>query len=818
MTDAPASWLQRWRDRLQRRLSTRLVVASVALLVVVQALGLLSLRASIDRNARQSIQQELALGERLFQRLLEQNGQRLRDGAGLLVADYGFRSAVGSRDLETIASALGNHGRRIGATHALLLDTDFALQAAASPPEDAVMPALQELAQRAQSSTVGDGVAGGLVAIDGRIHQLVMVPMRAPLVIAWVVMGFRVDEGLVRDMQRLSGLQIALHTRASASADWLTTASSLAPLTSAALGGPASMRPGSANSVLIAGQAYGMRVAPLDADNEAPLRALLLRSVDEAVAPYRSLQWTLLVIGLLGTVALAAGGLWAARRITTPIRELSGAAQRLAAGDFEHPVPVTTRDEIGELAQTFEHMRTSIDAQRKEVTRLAYWDSLTGLPNRAQFREAVSAALARREQSAPEATAAASTRTAAILLLDLDRFKHINDLLGYATGDQLLREVGERLGAVIGARGFPMARLSGDEFALLLPEAELGEPMAAEIASAFERPMQLGEQSVDLRASVGIAHYPGHAREVDTLLARAEVAMYAAKRGSSGVMVYHEQLDSGSSQTLSLLSDLQRAIGAGELRVFLQPKIALGSGELVGAEALLRWQHPTRGMVPPLDFIPFAEQTGFIRHLTLWVIDEILRISPQLAAQGHALSLAVNLSTRDLMDLELPDKIGERLARFAVPPEALKLEITESAIMDDPQRAESVLARLHAMGLPLSIDDFGTGYSSLAYLKRLPVKELKIDRSFVMHLDREDGDHKIVRSTIDLAHTLGLEVVAEGVENLAIWQVLRGLGCDLAQGYFVSRPLPADQFEAWATAWPQQRERLLGQPEAALLK
>ncbi|HET7772350.1 MAG TPA: EAL domain-containing protein, partial [Burkholderiaceae bacterium] len=298
--------------------------------------------------------------------------------------------------------------------------------------------------------------------------------------------------------------------------------------------------------------------------------------------------------------------------------------------------------------------------------------------------------------------------------------------------------------------------------------------------------------------------------------ARAEVAMYAAKRGTAGLLVYDERLDSGSAKTLSLLSDLQRAIGAGELRLFLQPKIALASGELVGAEALLRWQHPTRGMIPPLDFIPFAEQTGFIRHLTAWVIGEILRISPQLSNAGHALSLAVNLSTRDLMDLELPDKIAAQLARFSVPPHALKLEITESAIMDDPSRAESVLDRLHGMGLPLSIDDFGTGYSSLAYLKRLPVKELKIDRSFVMHLDREDGDHKIVRSTIDLAHTLDLEVVAEGVENLAIWRVLQSMGCDLAQGYFVSRPLPADQFEAWARDWPHRRDSLLNpSPPAA---
>jgi EAL domain-containing protein (putative c-di-GMP-specific phosphodiesterase class I) len=322
------------------------------------------------------------------------------------------------------------------------------------------------------------------------------------------------------------------------------------------------------------------------------------------------------------------------------------------------------------------------------------------------------------------------------------------------------------------------------------------------IGAAFDAPLTLDDHTVDLSAGVGVACWPDHAADAGTLLSRAEVAMYAAKRRSDGPMVYDPRSDSGSAQTLSLLSELKRAVEENELRLFLQPKIALADGALIGAEALVRWQHPTRGMVPPMQFIPFAEQTGFIRRLTLWMFDAAAREWPRLEqALGTGLRLSVNLSTRDLLDQELPDKLGAILDRHAAPAGAFCLEITESAIMDDPQRAEATLRRLAERGFKLSIDDFGTGYSSLAYLKRLPVHELKIDKSFVMGMERDAGDAKIVRSTIDLAHNLGLCVVAEGVENAAIWNQLHRLDCDEAQGYHMSRPLPAAEFAAWGARW-----------------
>ena len=275
--------------------------------------------------------------------------------------------------------------------------------------------------------------------------------------------------------------------------------------------------------------------------------------------------------------------------------------------------------------------------------------------------------------------------------------------------------------------------------------------------------------------------------------------MYVAKRRTAGAQLYDPTLDSSSAQTLSLLSELRHAVEKNEMRLYLQPKVLLASGALVGAEALVRWQHPTRGLVPPMQFIPFAEQTGFVRQLTLWIFEEATRHIPALGELGVQ-RVSVNLSTRDLMDGELPEKLDTILQRHGVDARSFCLEITESAIMDDPTRAEATLGRLSERGYKLSIDDFGTGYSSLAYLKRLPVQELKIDRSFVMGMEHAEGDAMIVRSTIDLAHNLGLTVVAEGVENAAVQQRLAALGCDEAQGYHLSKPVPVEALRAWAAA------------------
>ena len=344
-----------------------------------------------------------------------------------------------------------------------------------------------------------------------------------------------------------------------------------------------------------------------------------------------------------------------------------------------------------------------------------------------------------------------------------------------------------------------VARRGGNEFAVLLPGRDAAGALAftQRVARAFEEPLALDDQTLDLSAGMGVACWPEHADRADLLLSRAEIAMYTAKRKLSGALLYDPAFDSASSQMLSLLTELRRAVDQDELRLYLQPKVSLKTGRVLAAEALVRWQHPTRGLVPPMEFIPFAEQTGFVRQLTLWMFESAARLLAEQGERASGLRVSINLSTRDLLDPELSTRLGRLLQRYGVGAERFCLEITESAIMDDPQRAEATLNRLSEQGFKLSIDDFGTGYSSLAYLKRLPVDELKIDKSFVMAMETDDDDAKIVRSTIDLAHNLGLSVVAEGVENQAILAQLERLDCDEAQGYYISRPVPSAAFLDW---------------------
>ena len=757
-----------------------MVALTLLLLLVVQAAGLMATHAGIARNASLRLAEDLVVGERVWTRLLEQRATKLGQGAALLAADYGFRSAVSSGDQQTISSALENHGARIDARVAALLDTRLRVRAESlgEQPQLAAQLIPQLAALAPQLTQNGSTVA--LVA--GKAYQFVMVPMKAPLLIGWVVMGFELDNGVVDDLHAVSGLHATLVALGPASRVLHT---SLPPHRKAAL---VAAMASSARSVNLGGQPHLARTVPVS-DASAVGTAVVVRltgSVADAVAPYKTLQWTLGALTLIGLVLFGLGSAWTARLVTRPLGALVQASERLGRGDYDTALHHTGReDEIGDLAKAFDHMRLNIGQQQREIRQLAYWDRLTGLPNRLQFRDAVLAATA---QDQP----------LAVVMLDLDRFKHVNDVLGYAFGDRLLQCVAGRLQQAV-RPGDVVARLGGDEFALLLPQADAtqAQAVAARVAAAFEVPLALDDQNVDLSAGLGIACWPDHASDGDSLLSRAEVAMYVAKRRTAGAQLYDPSLDNGSAQTLSLLSELRHAVDNNELRLFMQPKLGLATGQLSGAEALVRWQHPTRGLVPPMEFIPFAEQTGYVRQLTLWVFEEAARQQAALAALGVQ-RVSVNLSTRDLMDGELPDKLELILLRHQVRAEAFCLEITESAIMDDPARAEATLNRLSQRGYKLSIDDFGTGYSSLAYLKKLPVQELKIDKSFVMGMEKNIGDETIVRSTIELAHNLGLSVVAEGVENAAILRRLTELGCDEAQGYHLSKPVPLIQLQEWA--------------------
>ena len=775
----------------------RIVALFLGLLLAVQVASFTALRASLLDHAHSVLPDKLLVGDRVLQRLLDQRAQKLIEGARLLAADYGFREALSSNDDGTIASVLANHGARIGATDAALLSTDFQLRSATAGNPGG----LTSLAARLAAQASATGTASTVALLSGRAYQAVLVPVKAPVVVAWVLMAFPLDTQLTGEMRDLSTLNLTVLTRATPREPWTVSSSNLGEEQSARLATQpwaAATQAAAMIAVDVQGEEFGVRPKWLSQSNSidggAAVLALVSLSVDEAVRLPAKLQLALLAITLLAFAAFGLGSVFTARRVTTPIRQLAAAAERLGAGDYATPIGGLKRaDEIGDLAQSFERMRINVAEKQAEVRQLAYWDSLTGLPNRVQFRDAVRRAI----QDAP------AGGSVAVVMLDLNRFKHVNDVLGYRFGDLLLTRVAERLSQQ-SVRGVDLvARLGGDEFAVLLHagDAALAQSVAQRIERAFDAPLTLEEHTVDMGAGIGLACWPEHAADADLLLSRAEVAMYSAKRRTSGPLIYDPAIDAASAQTLSLLTELRQAVGQGELRLYLQPKLALDTSVVVGAETLVRWQHPQRGLVPPMQFIPFAEQTGFIRVLTLWVFEEAARHWLMLHDQGLHLKLSVNLSTRDLLDQDLPQKFDALLLKHRVPAEAFCLEITESAIMDDPQRALATLDRLSALGFKLSIDDFGTGYSSLAYLKKLPVDELKIDQSFVRSMETDADDAMIVRSTIDLAHNLGLVVVAEGVENAKAWDMLRALNCDQAQGYHMGRPMPATDFSNWSAVW-----------------
>lgn len=467
--------------------------------------------------------------------------------------------------------------------------------------------------------------------------------------------------------------------------------------------------------------------------------------------------------------------------------DLAVAAVRQGALDY------VLKDRLARLGTAITNALEQSELRRRQklaraaLEHQALHDALTDLPNRLMLRQEL------------ERTIMSDQTPLALLLLDVDNFKEINDSFGHAVGDALLRQVGPRLSEVLDGASM-VARLGGDEFAVLLPKT--GTDMAAAVAHrllrGLERPFLSEDHALEVTASIGIAVYPPHGLSAEVLLQKAEVAMYAAKRNTGTYAIYRAEDDPFDANKVVLRADLRRAIERKEIMLYYQPQASLTTGEITGLEALARWQHPARGWVPPNTFIPIAERMGLIKPLTNQLLELAARDSASWAPQ-HEIPVAVNVSMRNLTDARFPDQLEAAVRTGQVTPERLKLEITESAIMADPGRVLEAVNRLRSLGIRFAIDDFGTGYSSLTYLQNLPVEEIKIDRSFISQLLSDQGSAAIVRATIELAGSIGLDVVAEGVEDEETWRQLGQLGCSAAQGYFLSRPMPATAVGSWLT-------------------
>lgn len=467
----------------------------------------------------------------------------------------------------------------------------------------------------------------------------------------------------------------------------------------------------------------------------------------------------------------------------------AGAHDYILKGNLKRLIPATER-ELREAKVRREHRRAD-----ETIYRLAYMDQITGLPNRARFQELTEKAV----ESAQE-----ELRPIALLLMDIDRFKEVNDTLGHDRGDVLLKQVGLRLNGVLNEPDI-IARIGGDEFGILLTRLDAVNEIQDTIKKLqdFLAPaFMIDGVPISVEASIGVAMMPNHAEDPHMLMQLADIAMYRAKQMASGFAIYEPGYNLYSPAQLGLMAELREAIGQNQLRLHYQPKLALGTNRIVGVEALVRWEHPRLGLLYPDKFILTAEQTGLVNPLTRWVLLEALRYCKNQFEQGVELRMCVNLSARSLHDSNLVGMVADALKATGVRPEQLMLEVTESAIVLDPVRAEESLIALSKLGVGLSIDDFGTGYTSLASIKRLPINEIKIDRSFIMNMLNDNTDAKIVRSVVELGRNLGLTVVAEGIETQELLDALAALGCNEAQGYFICKPQASERLQNWFSAAP----------------
>ena len=763
----------------------RIVVVLVAILLLMQLATLVIVDVAVNRDVHRQLAERIDVGDKVWRQLQRDRGQELTLAVGALAADFAFREALATGDASTVLSALLNHGQRMGADASLLLDVDGNLQTGTLDGDEAAQAlALAPLLEAARAQ----GNSAGAVELDGKPYSLVVVPVMAPRLIGWVAMGRLFGAREARDYRSLTGLDAAIGVRDAQG--WRLVASSLGAEAANALAELPAL-PRERSRIALGDREFHAGITPADPAHPGRIDVLLLAGVDAAMQPYRHLKRQIMLLATLAALLALVVSVVVGRSVTRPVGRLADAARRIEAGDYAESLPVVGDDELSDLANAFNRMQGGIAEREQRIRQQAQHDTLTGLPNRVHALALLEAALAR---------ARSSDTQCAVLLLDLDRFKEINDTLGHAFGDSVLEEVGRRLRNAIDAHD-QLARLGGDEFLVLVGDTDevRAQERAWSIIRALEAPLDLSERQaqVSIGASIGLALYPLHATGADALLRRADIAMYEAKQAQRRVAVYEVGHDESHLRRIGLIGDLRTARERNEFRVFYQPKIDLRSRRVAHVEALLRWQHPVLGNIAPDEFIPLAEHCGLIHEITAFVLAAGLQQASRWRDDGLDIGLAVNLSPMDLLDARLPERVAGLLQAHRFPAQELILEITESTVMRDVQSALVTMRALRALGVRLSIDDFGTGHSSLAQLRSLPVDEIKIDKSFVMRLDSSPDDTVIVRSAIEIGHNMGLVVIAEGVEQAGSLDILQRLHCDMVQGYFFSKPIPAEDFRRW---------------------
>lgn len=762
----------------------RLTVFLMTTLVLVQALTAASVYTFTRATLIEQGKGQLADAAGLFVRQLDEIGTQVASDVQVLALDFALRQAIAQREHQTVLSALRNHGGRVGAARMMLVGLDGAVEVDTAQPGDTASPVPFAFPGMIDAAAVS-GRGASVVAIGGQAFWMVVVPVKAPVPIAFIAVCVPLNDALLNKLQGLAALPKAIELTLEDGGAWRPVAGT-APLLLDHLPKPGAALPAGPLQTVVQGNEELVLAAPLATPGGSPrVVAVLGYSLDEALRQYQPIMVAIGVLLALGLILALAGAMLVARSVARPVELLAAATRRFEAGDYTPPPLLPQEDEIGQLSAGLGSMARAIGEREERIRHQAAHDPTTGLLNRSAFEAALAPVLAARHMSG------------ALVIVGLARLQEIVNTVGREIGDRLLRDAGERLTALIAEAGRVQVGAVGERsFALFLPGLDeyAVRAWAERITQLFDRPYQEGDLTIDSAAVVGIALAPVHGQSTAELLLHADVALMMAIGSETRVAVYDPTIDPHRADHLSLMSDLREAMDQNTLELFYQPKLDLAAGRISGAEALVRWRHSKRGFVPPDTFIGLAEETGNIQRLTRWVLDVGIAQAAAWRQKGLALKIAINLSVRDLADEGLPERVANLLATHGVPADNLVLEVTESAIMGKPDTAIAVLRRLANQGVVLSVDDFGVGQSSLSYLRRLPVRELKIDKSFILKLAETPDDRTIVQSVVELGHRLGYSVTAEGIEDEATLALLAGYGCDHGQGYHIAKPMPADVF------------------------
>ena len=733
------------------KLRTRLAVIYAALFGAVLACIALAVSVAVDGQARRVVRGEMEAAASVFDRLWELREGQLSDSASILSGDFGFRAAVATQDDPTILSALDNLKDRFGLDVAFVAGVDGAMVGLDS--EAAPAGFTDMLRQTA--------AARGVLTLDGRPHHAVAAPVRAPTLVGWVVFAEALGAEEMSAFSELSS--IPLHV------DLLATSQLPDNL-------PADVGPTADGAAMAS-------VLPLDAFGGGSEASLVLTyPMEEALAPYRTLLDWVLLLGAAGLAVLVAATWLVARGVTRPIHALEEAAVRLAKGETS-VVPDQGRDEIGRLARSFNAMSGEIAARESRIRQMALQDVETSLPNRHALERALEGASASEPRERIYAAA-----------IGIDRFQHIRSAIGYALSARLMTEVARRLEAA--APGAHFGRLTTDSFGAVFTADTRGEAetLVSRLAAAANRHVMLGADAIDIMATVGLACDADSWSSPLSLLECASVAVDQARGKRARIGVFDQDAYGDPTRTLAMMSGLISGLDKGDVFLAYQPKHDFRAGCVASAEALLRWNDAEMGAIRPDVFIALAEETGHIAPLTDWVLERAISDQAALREAGIDIEISINISGRLITDRRFASLAVKRIKESGA---RLCFEITETEVIDNPDVALELIGELREAGIAISIDDYGAGLSSLSYLRSIPAQELKIDKEFILNVDRNSADSLLVKSTIDLAHSLGMKVTAEGVETAEAMALLAGMGADLAQGWHIAKPMPLEDFTGW---------------------